>query len=118
VGPDERETAKLLSDTLGGVDTKLLMPREPGTPAGAAEILARKQMVVGAAEAMMAARDDLLAKGAAATPEDQLAFLAAIERTAMIQSEFLGARAEAGRALNILKSTAMEADRAKADPGT
>jgi hypothetical protein len=58
------ETAKLLSDTLGGVDTKLLMPREPGTAAGAAELLARKQMVVGAAESMMGARDALLAKGA------------------------------------------------------
>lgn len=107
------EAARLLSDTLGGVDTKLLMPREPGTPAGAAEILARKQMVVGAAEAMMAARDDLLGKGGAATLEDRMQFMAAVERTAMIQSEFLGARAEVGRAMNILKSTAIEADRVK-----
>jgi hypothetical protein len=107
------ETAKLLSDTLGGVDTKLLMPREPGTPAGAAELLARKQLVVGAAEDMMRARDDLLAKGTGASPEDHLAFLSTIERASMIQSEFLGARAEAGRALNILKATTMAADRAK-----
>lgn len=107
------EAAKAISDTLGGVDTKLLMPREPGTPAGAAELLARKQMVVGAAEAMMGARDELLAKGAGASMEDKLQFVAAIERTAMIQAEFLGARAEAGRALNILKSTAMEAERVK-----
>lgn len=108
------EAAKILSDTLGGVDTKLLMPREPGTAAGAAEILARKQLTIGAAEAMMGARDELLAKGTKASTEDKLAFLQTIERSAMIQSEFLGARAEAGRALNILKSTAMEADRAKA----
>lgn len=107
------ETAKILSDTLGGVDTKLLMPREPGTAAGAAELLARKQMTVGAAEAMMAARDELLAKGANAGPQDQMAFLQSIERAAMIQSEFLGARAEAGRALNILKSTKVEAERAQ-----
>lgn len=107
------ETAKLLSDTLGGVDTKLLMPREPGTAAGAAELLARKQLVVGAAESMMRARDELLAKGTTASAEDHLTFLASIERASMIQSEFIGARAEAGRALNILKSTAMEADRAK-----
>lgn len=107
------EAAKILSDTLGGVDTKLLMPREPGTPAGAAEIIARKQMTIGAAEAMMAARDNLLAKGAEASPQDQVAFLASIERASMIQSEFLGARAEAGRALNILKSTAMDAERVR-----
>lgn len=108
------EAAKMLADTLGGVDTKLLMPREPGTPAGAAEILARKQLTIGAAEAMMGARDELLAKGANASAEDKLAFLQAVERASMIQSEFLGARAEAGRALNILKSTAMEAERVKA----
>ncbi len=107
------EAAKQLSDTLGGVDQKLLMPREPGTPAGAAEILARKQMAVGAAESMMAARDDLLSKGANATMEDRLQFVASIERAAMIQSEFLGARAEVGRALNILKSSAMDAERVK-----
>ena len=107
------EAAKMLSDTLGGVDGRLLMPREPGTAAGAAEILARKQMTIGAAEAMMGARDNLLAKGTAASLEDRLTFMASIERAAMIQSEFLGARAEAGRALNILKSTALEAERAK-----
>lgn len=107
------EAGKQLSDVLGGVDTKLIQPREPGTPAGAAEILARKQMVVGAAEAMMAARDDLLAKGVNASAQDKLTFLAAIERTSMIQAEFLGARAEAGRALNILKSTAWDARRAE-----
>lgn len=107
------EVAKMLSDTLGGVDTKLLMPREPGTPAGAAELMARKQLTIGAAEAMMGARDELLTKGAQATQADKLAFLAAVERTAMIQSEFLGARAEVGRALNILKDTKWEARRAK-----
>lgn len=108
-----REAGKILSDMLGGVDQRLLMPREPGTAAGAAEILARKQLVIGAAEDMMAARDNLLAKGLGATDADRFGFLAAIERTAMIQSEFLGARAEAGRALNIIKSTAMDAERIK-----
>jgi hypothetical protein len=107
------ETAQMLADTMGGTDPTLLLPREPGTPAGAAELLARKQMVVGAAEAMMAARDELLAKGADATAEDHLKYLASIERLSMIQSEFLGARAEAGRALNILRNTAMDADRVR-----
>lgn len=108
------EAGRILADTLGGVDTKLIMPREPGTPAGAAEILARKQMVVGAAEDMAARAREYAAKGKEnVTPEDTAKFLASIERAAMIQSEFLGARAEAGRALNILKSTAVDAERAK-----
>lgn len=107
------EAARILSDTLGGVDATLVVPRNPGTPAGAAELLARKQMTIGAAEAMMAARDELLAKGENAGPADKLAFLQSIERASMIQAEFLGARAEAGRALNILKSTAVEAERAR-----
>ncbi len=107
------EAAKALSDALGGVDIKLIMPREPGTPAGAAELLARKQMTVGAAESMMAARDNLLAKGSSVTMEEKLQFVASIERAAMIQADFLGARAEAGRALNILKSTAVEAERVR-----
>jgi hypothetical protein len=107
------EAGKILSDTLGGADMRLLMPREPGTPAGAAELLARKQMVVGAAEDMTVRAKEYLARGANASPEETAAFFASIERAAMIQSEFLGARAEAGRALNILKSTAESAARAK-----
>lgn len=107
------EAAKMLSDTLGGTDSTLLMPREPGTAAGAAEILARKQLTIGAAEDMAIRAKAYLEKGAEASPEDTVAFLASIERTALIQSEFLGARAEAGRALNILKSTAKDAERAK-----
>jgi hypothetical protein len=107
------EAAKMISDTLGGIDTKLLMPREPGTAAGAAEVLARKQMTEGSAEAMTIAGDELLTKGANATPEDKLHFLAAIERPAIILSEFLGARAEVGRAMQILQFTAKDAERIK-----
>ena len=108
------EAAKMLSDTLGGVDARLLMPREPGTPAGAAEILARKQLTIGAAEDMArTAKAYQETPEAMRTPEQTATFLASIERAAMIQQEFLGARAEAGRALNILKSTARDAERAK-----
>lgn len=107
------EAAQMLADTLGGVDARLLMPRAPGTPAGAAEILARKQLTIGAAEDMATRARDFLAKGAEASPEDTVSFLASIERAALVQQEFLGARAEAGRALNILKSTARDAERVK-----
>ncbi len=107
------EAARMLSDTLGGVDATLLMPRAPGTPAGAAEILARKQLTIGAAEDMARQAREYQAKGTAVSPEDTVSFLASIERAAMIQQEFLGARAEAGRALNILKSTARDAERVR-----
>jgi GNAT superfamily N-acetyltransferase len=107
------EAGRILADTLGGVDTKLIMPREPGTPAGAAEILARKQLTIGAAEDMASKARDFLQKGTNASAEDAAAFLASIERAALIQSEFLGARAEAGRALNILKETRQTAERAQ-----
>lgn len=109
------DAARLLADTLGQSDATLLMPREPGTAAGAAEILARKQLTIGAAEDMATRAREYLAKQEAgqASADDQLQFLASIERAGIIQSEFLGARAEAGRALNILKSTARDAERAQ-----
>lgn len=108
-----QEAGKILADTLGVRPSALSLPRSPGTPAGAAELLARKQLTIGAAEDMMRARDNLLNKGLESTMQDRFDFLASIERAAMIQQEFLGARAEAGRTLNILKNTKTEADRAK-----
>lgn len=106
-----REAAQILADTIGKTDARFLLPREPGTPAGAAEILARKQLTLGAAEDMAARARDYLQKGGAVTEDDTVAFLASIERAALIQSEFLGARAEAGRTLSILKSTTTDARR-------
>lgn len=106
-----QEAAQILADNLGQRDNRLFMPREPGTPAGAAEILARKQMTIGAAEDMATKARAYLQKGGQVTADDTVAFLASIERAALIQSEFLGARAEAGRSLNILKSTKTDARR-------
>jgi hypothetical protein len=60
----------MLADTLGGVDTKLIMPREPGTPAGAAEILARKQLTIGAAEDMATRAKAYLRARRRRQPED------------------------------------------------
>lgn len=106
-----KEAAQILADNLGQRDNRLFMPREPGTPAGAAEILARKQLTIGAAEDMATKARAYLQKGGQVTADDTVAFLASIERAALIQSEFLGARAEAGRSLNILKSTKTDARR-------
>lgn len=104
------EAARVLADLSGDRKAAFeFLARTPGTPAGNAEILARKQLVVGAAEDMMRARDALREKGEAASPADQLAFIASIERAAMANATFLGARAEIGRALNIMKSTQRDA---------
>lgn len=99
------EAARIIGDLAGDPKAALdFLSRTPGTAAGNAELLARKQLLVGTAEEMLRQRDALLAKGKLATPEDHLTFVASIERAAMANATFLGARAEAGRALNILKS--------------
>jgi hypothetical protein len=108
----QHEAGKWIADQLGS--TEPFQPREPGTPAGAAELLARKQMLQGAAEDMATkARGFLDTPETERTPEMKAQFLASIDRAAMIQEEFLGARAEAGRALNILKETKVDAERAQ-----
>jgi len=108
----QREAGQAL-DALLGSPADMAAIRQPGTPAGAAELLARKQLIEGAANDMAVKAKELMELGTNATPEQQAAFLASIDRTAMIQAEFLGARAEAGRALNILKETKVASVRAQ-----
>jgi hypothetical protein len=108
----QAEAGKWIADIMGS--TEPFQPREPGTPAGAAELLARKQILQGAAEDMATkARSFLETPETERTPAQTAEFLASIDRAAMIQGEFLGARAEAGRALNILKETKVDAERAQ-----
>lgn len=101
------QAAKALTDLLGG-DPRLL-ERSPGQPASAAELLARKELAVGAAESLVKKAHEI--KGKSASPEEMAKFLAQVEQTAMLQAQFLGARAETGRALQILKSTKRENDK-------
>lgn len=105
------EAGKVIQELTGSPDA--FVPREPGTAAGAAELLARKQILESAANDMAAQARKIVDLGTDATPEHVAEFLASIDRAAMIQSEFLGARAEAGRALNILKETKVTAERAQ-----
>jgi hypothetical protein len=107
----QMEAAKYVAELLGS--TEPIQPRQPGTAAGAAELLARKQMLQGAATDMADKAQQLIELGTNASPEQVAAFLASVDRAAMIQAEFLGARAEAGRALNILKETKTTAQRAQ-----
>jgi hypothetical protein len=108
----QAEAGKVIQNLLGSQE--LFQPREPGTPAGAAELLARKQMLEGAANDMAARAREFAEAGPNASPEQLADFLQSINRAALIQAEFLGARAEAGRALNILKETKTTAERVEA----
>ncbi len=106
----EQEARTYLGRLLGSDGP--IQAREPGTAAGAAELLARKQMVEGAALDMVAKAKAIAEAPGIATPEQLADLLVSVDRASMIQSEFLGARAEAGRALNILKDTKTTAERA------
>lgn len=95
-----QEAKTSLADILGTTGERV-----PGGAANATELYARKQLAVGAAEEVVRQGKALADLGEKATPEQVTQFLAMVERSSMILSEFLGARAETGRALQILKST-------------
>ena len=111
-----QDAAKALSDVLGS-DPKTVMAFIQGKQAGpstTAQLLARKELAVGFTEDLMRTRAGLLAKGAAATPEELASFLAQVERVSNVGASFIGQRRDVARALNALKSSAREADRAQA----
>lgn len=101
------EAANWLRQNVG--DGAEVTARQPGTAANAAELLARKQMTQEAANAMGERAQELLSLAPDAPPEAvaaaEAAFAASVARTQLISAEFLGARAEAGRALDALKIT-------------
>lgn len=110
------DAASVLSDLVHSDEktvTAFLKGQTPG-PSTTAQILARKELAIGFTEDLMRSRAGLLAKGDAATPEDLAAFLGKVEKVSQVQQGFLGQRADVGRALNVLKSTKREAERAQA----
>lgn len=104
------EAGDILNRMIGGedVDVKTMRGNLSTDHALGARILAKKQLAIGAAEDMMRTRDTYVREG---SPEAKLQYLASIERTATILSNFLGERAEIGRALEILKSTKNDSER-------
>lgn len=99
-------------DEAMGLMKDLLGKRMPGDPTNAADVLARKYLLTGAAEDLATkARSILALPEEMVTPQMTLEFIAAIERSAMLQSQFLGARAELGRGMQILRNTSSIADR-------
>lgn len=96
IGGQDKDVQRL--NTLTDVDHEL-----------GARILAKKQLAVGAAENVMQMRDEYVRSP---TDVNKLQYMAAIERSATILGNFLGERAEIGRALEILKNTKTDAERA------
>ncbi|MCR4346496.1 MAG: hypothetical protein NUV55_04750 [Sulfuricaulis sp.] len=94
------EAKQKLADILGTTGERL-----PGTAGNQAEIMARAFIAERAYVDLMQKGKAISELGANATGEQVTQFLAQTERTAMIFSEFMGVRAEAGRALEMLKST-------------
>lgn len=97
IGGEDKDVQRM--NTLTDVDHEL-----------GARILAKKQLAVGAAENVMQMRDEYVKNP---TDVNKLQYMAAIERSATILGNFLGERAEIGRAMEILKNTKNDAERAK-----
>lgn len=112
----QQESAQVLADLLQSdpQTVSAFLKGEQAGPSTTAQLLARKELTIGFTEDLMRSRAALVAKGDAATPEDLANFLAKVERVSNVQAAFLGQRADVGRALNALKSTKREADRAQA----
>lgn len=104
------EAAKYLNGILGGsADTlKILIGRNPDDPGVSMRLRIMKDLTVKAAEFSANKRDELLTAGVNATVRQKLEYLGSIERSRMIQAEFLGERADVARALNALKDTASD----------
>lgn len=112
----QQDSAQVLADLLQSdpATVSAFLKGETAGPSTTAQLLARKELTLGFTEDLMRSRAGLVAKGDAATPEELATFLAKVERVSNVQAAFLGQRADVGRALNALKSTKREADRAQA----
>lgn len=101
----EKKKTEMLKDMLGTDVQKLVTGREPGTAANAVELSVRGDMLM---QSMMDMSNKLDAYEKAKaqgldTPQMKMDVLEATHKAGMIQSEFIGASAEAGRALQYLQ---------------
>jgi hypothetical protein len=110
-----QDASKVLGDLLQTTPEKaaaFLTGQMPG-PSTTAQLLARKELTLSFTEDLMRARAELATKGDSMKIEDMAAFLAKAERVSAVHAAFLGQRADVGRALNALKSTQREAEKAQ-----
>ena len=101
-----RDARRLIEDEAGISARKVdsLLSRQPGTPAGAAEILARMAILESEVAKVEAMAKKIDQQGTLQTSgQEWLDFAAQLDRAAMAHQTFLGARAEIGRALNAIK---------------
>ncbi|MCC6535760.1 MAG: hypothetical protein IT531_24680, partial [Burkholderiales bacterium] len=92
-----------LADLLGQSPARMakLVRRKTSEASNAHELVARASLLEGSAEHLAKLMDEV-AKNP--TEENARAMIAQVERSAMMSAQFLGAAAEAGRALNILRN--------------
>lgn len=95
--------AKMLADDMGFKNVSQLIAAGPGTTANAEQLVVVAGAMNEALKDVEAARDALLQND---SPENQVNFKAAMDKLAFLQAPWMGFRAEAGRALNILRQTA------------
>jgi hypothetical protein len=94
------EALKIVKEMSGASDFSLLADREIGSADNAAIILARGDLMKAAARDFY---EKLSTWDSTSSPHDWLAMTAAAERVGMLTANALGARAEIGRALQIMK---------------
>lgn len=98
--------AKSVLDELLGVKTKSEKLLDTSDFAKlTANVYARKEAAILAAEDLLRKREVMVAKGSNVAPEDYAQFLASIEGAGMVIAESAGAKAELGRAMQMLQST-------------
>ena len=104
-----RQARALIEDETGISSRKVsaMLQREPGTAAGAAEIMARMAILNAEAAATDHMAKALNEKGVLQVSEKEwIDFAAQLERMAMAHQSMLGARAEIGRAMQAIKAFA------------
>jgi len=106
------EATARLADMLGQSPAAMgkLLGRKIGDSSNAHELVARASLLEGSAEHLAKLMDEVAKHP---TEENAQAMIAQVERSAMMSAQFLGAAAEAGRALNILRSLGEATKRAE-----
>lgn len=100
-----RAAQEKLAEVLNVPADRVPLAREAGAPINAAELEARRILAIEAVRELKERRDEAVAaaRDGTLTERDAADFYLHFQRTGAILSQFVGASAEAGRALNILR---------------
>lgn len=101
----EQRSLGLVADLIGRSPDEVRAALKDIPGSSTAHLLALKQVAISLADNVRLHAQNINKKGRMSTPEEQLAYLTAIERAELVFSEFLGRASEAGRTLEVLKAT-------------